>query len=97
MSGKEHTLKQKETPVTPFATCLSGSAKGTSLCLTNIFRRKKRRPPVLCLVLSLLLALGCGSPDTEANAELIASMETVIRENPEYQLPTYGWTLADLR
>ena len=48
-------------PHSPFATRLSGSAKETELRLRNIFQWKKKRPPVVLLVLAALIALFCGS------------------------------------
>lgn len=48
-------------PNSPFATHLSGSAKETELRLRNIFQWKKKRPPVVLLILAALIALSCGS------------------------------------
>ncbi len=45
---------------TPFSTRLSGSARETELRLRNIFQWKRRRPPVIFLLLVLVIALGCG-------------------------------------
>lgn len=50
-----------KTPNSPFATRLSGSTKETELRIRNIFQWKKKRPPVVLLVLSALIALFCGS------------------------------------
>ena len=47
-------------PYTPFSTRLSGSAKETELRLRNIFQWKKKRPPVVALILAALVALSCG-------------------------------------
>ena len=48
-------------PNTPFSTRLSGSAKETELRLRSIFQWKKKRPPVMLVVLIAVLLLGiCG-------------------------------------
>ena len=47
-------------PNSPFATCLSGSAKETELRIRNIFQWKKKRPPVVAMILAALAALFCG-------------------------------------
>ncbi len=47
-------------PTTPFAMRLSGSAKETELRIRNIFQWKKKRPPVIFLVLLAALVLLCG-------------------------------------
>ena len=52
-------MKQKM-PNSPFATRLSGSAKETELRLRNIFQWKKKRPPVLLIVLAILVVSACG-------------------------------------
>lgn len=44
---------------TPFSTRLSGSARETELRLRNIFQWKKKRPPVVLLVLTLVVLLSC--------------------------------------
>ena len=46
-------------PHSPFSTRLSGSAKETELRLRNIFQWKKKRPPVVLLVLTLVVLLSC--------------------------------------
>jgi hypothetical protein len=50
-----------KTPHTPFATCLSGSAKETELRLRTIFQWRAKRPPVAALLCAALVALSCGS------------------------------------
>ena len=48
-------------PTTPFATRLSGNAKETELRLRSIFQWKKKRPPVIFLILAVVLLVGiCG-------------------------------------
>lgn len=51
---------RNKTPMTPFSTRLSGSAKETELRLRSIFQWQKKRPPVLLFILALLVAVGCG-------------------------------------
>ncbi|MGN1003558.1 MAG: XAC2610-related protein [Oscillospiraceae bacterium] len=46
-------------PNSPFSTRLSGSAKEVELRLRNIFQWKKKRPPVLLVILSALTVLFC--------------------------------------
>ena len=48
-------------PRSPFATSLSGSARETELRLRSIFQWKKKRPPVLFLLLAALCVLQCSS------------------------------------
>ena len=48
-------------PRTPFSTHLSRSARETELRLRSIFQWKKKRPPVLLMVLAALACLSCGS------------------------------------
>lgn len=45
---------------TPFSTALSGSARETERRIRNIFLWKKKRPPVLVLVLAAVLIALCG-------------------------------------
>ena len=45
---------------TPFSTRLSGSARETELRLKSIFQWKKKRPPVVLIVLVLAIVLSCG-------------------------------------
>ncbi|WP_151075398.1 hypothetical protein [Flintibacter sp. KGMB00164] len=45
---------------TPFSTALSGSARETDRRIRNIFLWKKKRPPVLVLVLAAVLIALCG-------------------------------------
>ena len=45
---------------TPFSTRLSGSARETELRLKNIFQWKKKRPPMVLIVLVLAIVLSCG-------------------------------------
>ena len=47
-------------PRSPFSTPLSGSARETEDRIRNIFQYKKKRPPILLLVLACALALLCG-------------------------------------
>ena len=47
-------------PDSPFSTRLSDSAKETELRLRNIFQWKKKRPPVVAMILAALAALFCG-------------------------------------
>lgn len=48
-------------PKTAFSTALSGSARTTEERIRNIFRRSKRRPPVLAIILTTSCILLCGS------------------------------------
>ena len=69
-------MKQKM-PTSPFATRLSGSAKETELRIRNIFQWKKKRPPVLLVVLSALAVLFCcGLVSCQAQRELSSAEET---------------------
>ena len=47
------------TPSSPFSTRLSGSAKETELRIRNIVQWKKKRPPVVLFVLTLVVLLSC--------------------------------------
>ena len=46
-------------PKSPFTTYLSGSARETELRIRNIFQWKKKRPPVVLFVLTLVVLLSC--------------------------------------
>ena len=48
-------------PRSPLSTQLSGSARETECRIRNIFQWKKKRPPVLLLVLAAVLIALCGS------------------------------------
>ena len=45
--------------MTPLSTGLSGSAKETELRLRNIFQWKKKRPPVILFLLTIVVVLAC--------------------------------------
>ena len=47
-------------PRSPLTTRLSGSARETEHRIRNIFQWKKKRPPVLVLVLTAVLIAMCG-------------------------------------
>ena len=51
---------KRKIPASPFATRLSGSAKETELRLRSIFQWKKKRPPVVFIVLAVLAVTACG-------------------------------------
>lgn len=51
-------MKQKM-PSTPFSTRLSGSAKETELRLRSIFQWKKKRPPVILFILTVVALFAC--------------------------------------
>ena len=74
-------------PYTPFATCLSGSAKETELRLRNIFSGPKKRPPVLFLALMFSMCILCGNLVScqNAGAEVpdIPDSSTSIPESPD--------------
>lgn len=53
-------MRQK-IPNSPFATRLSGSAKEIEMRLHNIFQWKKKRPPGIFIVLTVLAVTACGS------------------------------------
>ena len=48
-------------PRSPLTTRLSGSARETEHRIRNIFQWKKKRPPVLVLVLAAVIIALCGS------------------------------------
>lgn len=75
-------MKQKM-PQSPFSTRLSGSAKETELRLRNIFQWKKKRPPVLLVLLSALaVLLCCGLISCRVQTEMPALDDPVSEKTP---------------
>lgn len=85
-------------PHTPFATRLSGSAKEIELRLRSIFQWKKKRPPVVFLILSAMAALLCGGlvscetkePDCvfDSTKEIAAvTIHTTVNDLGEIEVP----------
>ena len=79
-------MKQK-VPRSPFATQLFGSAKETELRLRNIFQWKKKRPPVVSLILAALIALSCGSLVSCQVEETPSGEENALPESPPVSQP----------
>ena len=70
-------------PKTPFATRLSGSARETELRLRNIFQWKKKRPPVVLVVLTLLVLFSCFGLFACVPQEVPPADDPVAEEIPE--------------
>lgn len=85
-------------PRSPFTTCLSRSTRETERRIRNLFQYKKKRPPLLALLLAAALALSCGglvSCQIQAEAEPEpVSIPLVNQITAEYQIP--ATVLADM-
>ena len=74
---------------TPFSTRLSGSARETELRLRSIFQWKKKRPPMVLIVLVLAIALSCGG--------LVACREESSASAASPGFGDIGKTLSELK
>ena len=77
-------------PRTPFATSLSGSARETELRLRSIFQWKKKRPPVLFLLLAALCVLLCSSLVSCQTAEGASASSSPVLAPSGSNVPSYS-------
>lgn len=76
-------------PRTPFSTRLSGSAKETELRIRNIFQWKKKRPPVVLILLVALAVLLCfGLVSCRVTEQPPAANSTQLGEAPAVDVTT---------
>lgn len=68
-------------PRSPLTTRLSGSARETEHRIRNIFQWKKKRPPVLVLVLAAVIIALCGSL---VSCQKRLSVPSIIMETQYY-------------